>query len=106
METTNFDESNPMTINLTSFDKSSATPYKTDAEKEQFEQLDKLINSLRPIFLEEGGDAKAMSVHDGVATVAFGGGCEGCGGALSNMEGGLRLMIIEKVSGLREVIFE
>lgn len=95
-----------MTINLTTFDKGSSKPYETEDEKRQFEQLDKLINSLRPIFMEEGGDAKAISVRDGVATVAFGGGCEGCGGALSNMEGGLRLMIIEKVSGLREVIFE
>lgn len=95
-----------MTINLTTFDKSSATPFETDTEKVQYEQLDKLINSLRPIFIEEGGDAKAISVRDGVATVAFGGGCEGCGGALSNMEGGLRLMIQEKITGLREVVFE
>jgi Fe-S cluster biogenesis protein NfuA len=78
----------------------------TGADAEPFAKLDALIESLRPIFQMEGGDAKVISVKDGVARVAFGGGCEGCGGALSSMEGGLRLMIQEKVPGLKEVIFE
>ncbi len=95
-----------MTVNLTTIETRKSEPYTNETEKAQFEQLDKLIQSLRPIFIEEGGDAKTVDVRDGVARIAFGGGCEGCGGALSNMEGGLRLMILEKVTGLREVIFE
>ncbi len=78
----------------------------TGADVEIFNKLDALVESLRPIFMEEGGDAKLVSVKDGVARIAFGGGCEGCGGALASMEGGLRLMIHEKVTGIREVIFE
>jgi Fe-S cluster biogenesis protein NfuA len=80
------------------------TPTGTDME--MFSKLNALIESLRPIFQTEGGDAKLVSVKDGVVRVAFGGGCEGCGGALSSMEGGLRLMIQEKVKGIREVVFE
>ena len=91
------------TVNLTSFPQVE-TP--TGADAETFAKLDALIESLRPIFQMEGGDAKVTSVKDGVAHVAFGGGCEGCGGALSSMEGGLRLMIQERIPGLREVIFE
>lgn len=91
------------TVNLTSFPQVE-TPTGPDAEV--FGKLDALIESLRPIFQMEGGDAKVVSVKDGVARIAFGGGCEGCGGALSSMEGGLRLMIQEKVPGLREVVFE
>lgn len=95
-----------MTVQLTEINRDRPEPYRTDEEKMQFGELDKLITSLRPIFMEEGGDAHAVSVCGGVARVAFGGGCEGCGGALENMEGGLRLMILERVPGLREVIFE
>ena len=95
-----------MTINLTTTFGGPPQTHTSEADRIQFEQLDKLIMSLRQIFLDEGGDAKAVSVKDGVAHVAFGGGCEGCGGALSNMEGGLRLMIQEKIPGLKEVIFE
>ena len=78
----------------------------TAEDNEKFAKLNTLIESLRPIFQMEGGDARAVSVQDGVARVAFGGGCEGCGGALSNMEGGLRLMIQERVPGLKDVVFE
>ncbi|MBI5060125.1 NifU family protein [candidate division KSB1 bacterium] len=95
-----------MTINLTTFNKGGTEPFTNDDERAQFEALDKLIDSLRPIFMEEGGDAKAVCVRDGVARIAFGGGCEGCGGALESMEGGLRLMIQERIPGLREVVFE
>ena len=91
------------TVNMSTFPPVE-TPTGPDAEI--FAKLDALIESLRPIFQMEGGDAKAVTVKDGVARVAFGGGCEGCGGALSSMEGGLRLMIQEKIPGLKEVIFE
>lgn len=92
-----------MTVNLSKVD-SVGIP--TVEDQRSYEHLNALIESLRPIFQMEGGDAKVVSVVDGVARVAFGGGCEGCGGALSSMEGGLRLMIQEKIAGLREVIFE
>ncbi len=95
-----------MTVNMTTIENYRPEPFTTDDEKVQFELLEKLVTSLRPILLEEGGDAQPVSVRDGVARVAFGGGCEGCGGALENMEGGLRLMILERVPGLKEVIFE
>lgn len=91
------------TVNMTSFPQVEEP---AGADIEIFAKLDALIESLRPIFQLEGGDAKLVAVKDGVVRVAFGGGCEGCGGALSSMEGGLRLMIQEKVAGIREVIFE
>ncbi len=75
-------------------------------DTEIFAKLDALIQSLRPIFQSEGGDAKVLSVNAGVARIAFGGGCENCGGGLSAMEGGLRLMIQENVPGVQDVIFE
>ena len=91
------------TVNLSSFPQVEPP---TGADVETFAKLDALIESLRPVFQMEGGDAQVVSVKEGVARVAFGGGCEGCGGALSSMEGGLRLMITETIPGLREVIFE
>ena len=94
-----------MTINLTSFDSSGVQPYTNDDERAQFEALDKLINSLRPIFMEEGGDGKAVRVRNGIAYVAWADGCEGCGSPLENLEGGLRLMIQERIPGVRDVVF-
>ena len=70
------------------------------------EPLRKVLETLKPILQLEGGDARLHSIREGVARIAFGGGCEGCGGALAGMEGGLRLMLLERVPGLKEVIFE
>jgi Fe-S cluster biogenesis protein NfuA len=95
-----------MTINLTSSDTNGGTPFTNDDERVQFEALDKLINSLRPIFVEEGGDARAVRVRDGIAYVAWAAGCEGCGSPLESMEGGLGLMIQERIPGVRGVVFE
>ena len=91
------------TVDMTSFPQ---VEQPTGADIEIFASLETLIESLRPIFQMEGGDVKVMSVKEGVARIAFGGGCEGCGGALTSMEGGLRLMIREQVPSLKEVIFE
>jgi Fe-S cluster biogenesis protein NfuA len=76
----------------------------TDLDLELSAKVEKLLDMFRPIFQSEGGDAQLISLKEGIATVTMGGGCEGCGGSLSAMEGGLRRTLLEKVSGLREVV--
>ena len=78
----------------------------SESDRGLIEPLGKALDALRPILRSEGGDARLHSIREGVARIAFGGGCEGCGGALAGMEGGLRLMLMERVPGLKEVIFE
>lgn len=78
----------------------------TEQDRSLIEPLNKVLDSLRPVFRSEGLNARLHSIKNGVAHVVFGGGCEGCNGALAGMEGGLRLMLIERVPGLKEVIFE
>lgn len=87
-------------------EKLKAVETTTEHDRELVEPLNKVLEKLRPIFHAEGGDAVLLAVREGVAHIAFGGGCEGCGGATSGMEGGLRLMLLERVTGLKEVIFE
>ena len=78
----------------------------TDQDRLLIEPLNKVLDSLRPIFRAEGGDARLHSIKEGVAHIVFGGGCEDCNGLFAGMEGGLRLMLLERVPGLKEVIFE
>ena len=47
-----------------------------------------------------------MALAEGVARITFDGGCEGCGGGIMAMAPGLRLMLLEKVPGLKDVVFE
>ncbi|NUO19607.1 NifU family protein [bacterium] len=76
----------------------------TDLDLELSQKVTKLLDMFRPIFQSEGGDAQLISLKEGIATVSMGGGCEGCGGSLSAMEGGVRRTLLEKVEGLREVV--
>lgn len=76
----------------------------TDLDQELSLKVNKLLDMFRPIFQSEGGDAQLVSLKDGIATVSMGGGCEGCGGSLSAMEGGVRRTLLEKVDGLKEVV--
>jgi Fe-S cluster biogenesis protein NfuA len=79
----------------------------TDLDLELSQKVNKMLDMFRPIFQSEGGDAKLLSLKDGVATISMGGdadGCSGCGGSLSSMEGGLVRTLLEKVDGLKDVI--
>ncbi|MBK6764931.1 MAG: NifU family protein [bacterium] len=76
----------------------------TDLDVELAQKVSKLLDMFRPIFQSEGGDAQLISLKDGIATVSMGGGCDGCGGSLSAMEGGVRRTLLEKVDGLKEVV--
>jgi len=76
----------------------------TDLDLELAQKVAKLLDMFRPIFQSEGGDAQLISLKEGIATISMGGGCQGCGGSLSAMEGGVRRTLLEKVPDLKEVV--
>ena len=76
----------------------------THLDIEHAQKITKLLDMFRPIFQAEGGDAQLLSLKEGIATVSMGGGCQGCGGSLSAMEGGVQRTLLEKVPGLKEVV--
>ncbi|MCL4306272.1 NifU family protein [bacterium] len=76
----------------------------TDLDQELAQKVTRLLDMFRPIFQSEGGDAQLLSLKDGVATISMGGGCDGCGGSLSAMEGGVTRTLLEKVDGLKDVL--
>lgn len=76
----------------------------TDLDLELAQKVSKLLDMFRPIFQSEGGDAQLISLKEGIATISMGGGCDGCGGSLSAMEGGVRRTLLEKVDGLKDVV--
>ncbi len=79
----------------------------TDADRELLAALEVQLKKLRPIFQEEGGDVQISSIESGIARLAFiSNACAGCGGGLGVFEGGLRLMLLERVPGLKDVVFE
>lgn len=77
----------------------------TEHDRELLAALERELGKLMPILLAEGGDPRIASVLDGVARIDLNGGCEGCGSGVMAMSGGLRLMLLERTAGLRDVVF-
>jgi hypothetical protein len=75
-----------------------------EADREILERLMVELGKLRPVFHSGGGDARVVSLWEGVARIEFGGRqVEAVG--IAGMEGSLRLMLLQRVPGLREVVF-
>lgn len=85
---------------------SDVSAAESDADRTLTEGVSRMLTSLEPVIRHEGGRARLMAIKEGIARLELGGDfCEGCSAALAGMEGGLRLMLLERVTGLKEVIF-
>ena len=79
----------------------------SDTNLALFENVNKMLKSLEAIFQQEGGRAELVSVTNAVARIKVSNDmCEGCTSSFEGMQGGLRLMLLERVTGLSDVIFE
>lgn len=77
----------------------------TAQDRELLTVLERELGKLMPILLAEGGNPHIESVQAGVARISMGSGCDGCGSGVMAMTGGLRLMLIERIDGLQDVVF-
>ena len=59
---------------------------------------------IRPALAGHGGDAKIVSVKDGVVSVELQGGCRGCSGARATMKNGIEKFLKESISEVKEVV--
>lgn len=70
-----------------------------------YENVINLLSSLQPILQSEGGDARVIGFEAGVVHIELAGGCEGCGGGVAQLLPGLKMMLMEKIPGLKGVEF-
>jgi Fe-S cluster biogenesis protein NfuA len=71
-------------------------------------KVEKMLDMFRPILHSEGGDAKMISLKEGIAVIRMeDSGCSGCGSTpMSSLQPGLKMTLMEKVEGLKDVRFE
>ena len=69
------------------------------------EQVQKVIDQLRPVIQADGGDLELLNVtEDGVVTLRLQGSCSGCGNSAATLRNGIERWIQTKVPGIREVV--
>jgi Fe-S cluster biogenesis protein NfuA len=69
------------------------------------EDVQKVIDQLRPVLQSDGGDIELIDVsQDGIVTVRLSGACAGCPSAMITLKHGVERFLMHKVPGVREVV--
>jgi len=67
------------------------------------EQVEAVINEIRPMLQADGGDIELVDVEDGVVKVRLRGACAGCPGAQMTLKMGVERRLKEKIPEVQRV---
>jgi Fe-S cluster biogenesis protein NfuA len=73
------------------------------AEQEMFEQVQDVLNKLRPFLLRDGGDCELVDVEDGIVKLRLLGACGSCPSSTITLKAGIERALLEEVPGVVEV---
>ena len=68
------------------------------------ENVDKVLEEIKPYLQADGGDVELVSVEEGVVKVKFLGGCSGCPFRAITLKTGIERYLKEKLPEVKEVI--
>ncbi|MCP8617760.1 NifU family protein [Salirhabdus salicampi] len=68
-----------------------------------FEQVQEVINKLRPFLLRDGGDVELVEVEDGIVRLRLMGACGSCPSSTITLKAGIERALVAEVPGIREV---
>ena len=72
-------------------------------ETEQYEQVQEVLNKLRPFLLRDGGDCELVDIEDGVVKLRLLGACGSCPSSTITLKAGIERALLEEVPGISEV---
>lgn len=73
----------------------------TDLEQKQ--QVQEVLDKLRPFLLRDGGDCELVDVEDGIVRLKLLGACGSCPSSTITLKAGIERALIEEVPGIIEV---
>ncbi|GJM57434.1 NifU family protein [uncultured Dubosiella sp.] len=67
--------------------------------------VEECLDKIRPYIQHDGGDVELLGIDEqNVAYVSFRGACAGCMMAAEDFSGGIKLLLMDEVPGLRDVV--
>nr|WP_251549981.1 NifU family protein [Neobacillus muris] len=72
-------------------------------DKEMFEQVQDVLDKLRPFLLRDGGDCELVDVEDGIVKLRLLGACGSCPSSTITLKAGIERALLEEVPGVMEV---
>ncbi len=68
------------------------------------DQVQEVLNIVRPSLQADGGDVELVDVKDGIVSVRLKGACSGCPMSTMTLKKGIERFLKEKISGVKEVV--
>ena len=73
------------------------------AEQNTLEQVQDVLDKLRPFLLRDGGDCELVDVEDGIVKLRLLGACGSCPSSTITLKAGIERALLEEVPGILEV---
>ena len=68
------------------------------------EQVEQILNEIRPQLQADGGDVQLVDVTDGTVKVKLTGSCAGCPMSTMTLKMGIERLLKEKIAEVKEVV--
>ena len=70
---------------------------------EMFDQVNEVLEKLRPFLLRDGLDVELVDVEDGIVKIRLMGACGSCPSSTITLKAGIERALLEEVAGVVEV---
>lgn len=67
------------------------------------EQVQEVLDKLRPFLLRDGGDVEFVDIEDGIVKVRLLGACGSCPSSTITLKAGIERALLEEVPGVKEI---
>lgn len=68
-----------------------------------YDQVEEVIDKLRPFLQRDGGDVELVDVEDGIVKLRLMGACGSCPSSTITLKAGIERALLEEVPGIKEV---
>ncbi|WP_420907989.1 NifU family protein [Macrococcus armenti] len=75
----------------------------TTEQQTMFDQVNEVLDKLRPFLLRDGGDCELVDVEDGIVKLRLLGACGTCPSSTITLKAGIERALLEEVPGVVEV---
>ncbi|OCS85588.1 NifU family protein [Caryophanon tenue] len=72
-------------------------------EAAQRDQVQEVLDKLRPFLLRDGGDCELVDIEDGIVKLRLLGACGSCPSSTITLKAGIERALLEEVPGIIEV---
>jgi Fe-S cluster biogenesis protein NfuA len=68
------------------------------------EKVEEILNMVRPMLQNDGGDVELIDVNDGTVQVKLTGACKGCAMATMTLKMGIEKLLKQEIPEVKEVV--